>query len=97
MDRREFIKVSSLTAAAAVTAGSLLTTTEPSTTAGCLAAEPEPFLALQGGPFRKSCDGLACYNNVSFEEMTEDIIHFRMPAEWRERFVLGISDLGGRE
>lgn len=56
------------------------------------ASQPEPFLALQGSPFRKSCDGLADYNDVPFEAKVEDIVHHRMPPEWRARMVLGITN-----
>jgi len=47
-------------------------------------------LPLHGSPYLKTCDGFTDYNRIAFAETERDIIHFRMPAKWTDRFVLGI-------
>jgi hypothetical protein len=91
MKRRKFLKLTSLTAAVAVMPQPLLIAAKNSESTEAVEVSDEPFLALQGSPFRSSCDGLPVYNDVSFDEMVEDIIHYRMPVKWQERFVLGID------
>lgn len=91
MKRRKFLKLTSLTAAVAVMPQPLLIAAKNSKSTEAVEVSDEPFLALQGSPFRSSCDGLAMYNDSSFNEMAEDMIHYRMPVKWQERFVLGIN------
>jgi len=49
-----------------------------------------PFLPMQGSPYRKNCDSLDTYNDVSFRTMMADIIHYRTPAKCRDILILGI-------
>ena len=48
-------------------------------------------LPLQGSPFRKNCDSLDNYNDISFKAMMEDIVHYRTPAKLRDKLILGIK------
>ena len=48
-------------------------------------------LPLQGSPFRKNCDSLDNYNDISFKTMMEDIVHYRTPAKLRDKLILGIK------
>lgn len=91
MERRKFLKLTSLTAAVAVMPQPLLMAAKNSARTAAAEIKHEPFLPLQGSPFRSSCDGLVVYNDISFNEMVEDMIHYRMPVKWQERFVLGID------
>jgi len=45
---------------------------------------------MQGSPYRKNCDSLDTYNDVSFRTMMADIIHYRTPAKCRDSLILGI-------
>ena len=51
---------------------------------------PVPFLPMQGCHYRKNCDSLDNYNDVSFQTMMADIIHYRTPAKVRDSLILGI-------
>ncbi|MBI2840957.1 MAG: hypothetical protein HYX75_21780 [Acidobacteria bacterium] len=92
MERREFVKASSLAivSVALVPQGPFAW--------GSVSHQGrvgEIAYVFHGGPFRRSSDGRAHYAGVPFEEMAEDIVHYRMPEKWRERFVLGIEPAGG--
>ena len=49
-----------------------------------------PFLPMQGSPYRKNCDTLDNYNDVSFRTMMADIVHYRTPEKYRDSLILGI-------
>ncbi len=89
MKRRTFIKYTSLISSAVFLPLAQL-----------FGAKPKPKkslttfisdLPLQGSPFRKNCDSLDNYNDISFETMIEDIVHYRTPAKLRDKLILGIK------
>ena len=88
MKRRTFIKFTSLISAAAFLPKSRLM--------GQMISEknsvnsPITLLPMQGSPYRKNCDSLDTYNDVSFRTMMADIIHYRTPAKCRDSLILGI-------
>lgn len=91
MKRRSFLKTAGAAAGAVVFfPGKVI---QPDRLAGAPpgATDTEPFLELRGSPARKSCDGFADYNEVSFEEMCEDMVHHRMPEEWQTRLLFGAA------
>lgn len=89
MKRRDFLKTSgAVTGIAIVSPGLLLGETRNDAVP---LEEPGPFLELRGNPLRKSCDGLVDYNDASFEEMCEDMVHHRMPEEWQRRYLFEIE------
>ena len=51
---------------------------------------PVPILSMQGCPYRKNCDSLDNYNDISFQTMVADIIHYRTPAKVRDSLILRI-------
>ena len=89
MKRRTFIKFTSLISAAAFLPksrliGQMISEKNPVNT-------PIPLLPMQGSPYRKNCDSLDNYNDVSFQTMITDIIHYRTPEKCRDSLMLGIS------
>lgn len=93
MQRREFLQAGLLSAASALACCFpmfLPVTGIGAQTPPVPPLRAEPFLALCGGPFRKSCDGLADYSVAPFESVARDILHHRLPAKWREELVLGL-------
>ena len=50
------------------------------------------LLPLQGSPYRLADQLSATYEELSFEDMAEEIVHHAMPEKWRHQIVLGISD-----
>ena len=88
MKRRTFIKYTSLISAATFLPkspllGKQIKEKNPINT-------PAPILPMQGCPYRKNCDSLDTYNDVSFQTMMADIIHYRTPAKVRDSLILGI-------
>ena len=86
MKRRTFIKFTSLISAAAFLPKSTLMGKQIKIPADT----PVPFLPIQGSPYRKNCDSLDTYNDVSFQTMMADIIHYRTPEKYRDSLILGI-------
>ena len=86
MKRRTFIKFTSLISAAAFLPKSTLMGKQIKIPVDT----PVPFLPIQGSPYRKNCDSLDTYNDVSFKTMMADIIHYRMPEKYRDSLILGI-------
>ena len=88
MKRRTFLKFTSLISAAAILPkspimGEMIKENNP-------VDAPIPFLPMQGSPYRKNCDSLDNYNDVSFRTMMADIIHYRTPEKYRDSLILGI-------
>lgn len=89
MKRRTFIKFTSLAGAAAFLPTSRLMG-EMNKEKTPLNA-PDPFFLMQGSPYRKNCDSLDNYNDVSFHTMMTDIIHYRTQEKCRDSLILGIN------
>ena len=88
MKRRTFLKFTSVISAVAFLPksrliGQMISEKNPVNT-------PIPLLPMQGSPYRKNCDSLDNYNDVSFQTMMADIIHYRTPEKYRDSLILGI-------
>lgn len=88
MKRRTFLKFTSVISAVAFLPksrliGQMISEKNPVNT-------PIPLLPMQGSPYRKNCDSLDTYNDVSFQTMMADIIHYRTPEKYRDSLILGI-------
>ena len=89
MKRRTFIKYTSLISSAVFLPLAQLFGAKPKPKKSLTTLIPD--LPLQGSPFRKNCDSLDHYNDISFETMIDDIVHYRTPAKLRDQLILGIK------
>ena len=89
MKRRTFIKYTSLISSAVFLPLAQLFGAKPK-----LKKPLKTFISdlpLKGSPFRNNCDSLDNYNDISFETMIEDIVHYRTPVKLRDKLILGIK------
>ena len=89
MKRRTFIKYTSLISSAVFLPLAQLFGAKPK-----LKKPLKTFISdlpLKGSPFRNNCDSLDNYNDISFETMIDDIVHYRTPTKLRDKLILGIE------
>ena len=92
MKRRTFLKYTSLISTAVFLPLAKLFGTKPKPKKSLKTFISD--LPLQGSPFRKNCYSLDNYNDISFETMVDDIVHYRTPAKLRDKLILGIKTKG---
>ena len=93
MKRRVFIKLGLLVTTAVALAAPLSAAARSCSRRPPLQpGDSTPLLPLQGSPYRLADQLSATYEELSFEDLSEEIIHHAMPDKWRHLIVLGISD-----